>query len=68
MQHKPNPTGVQTPKPRASKAARRTALYRGGYLAAVTALAVALVIVVNLIAGQLPAHIREFDLTDNSLY
>lgn len=56
------------PGDRPSRAARRAALYRGGYLAAVTALAVALVIVINLIAGQLPSHIREFDLTDNSLY
>ena len=46
----------------------RRALPRGGYLAAITAMAVALVIVVNLIAGQLPSHLKEFDLTDNQLY
>ena len=46
----------------------RRALARGGYLAAITAAAVALVIVVNLIAGQLPSHLKEFDLTDNQLY
>ncbi|MBU5434633.1 GldG family protein [Pseudoflavonifractor sp. MSJ-37] len=44
------------------------ALRRGGYLAGVTAAAVAIVILVDLIVGQLPSHLREFDLTDNSLY
>ena len=46
----------------------KRALARGGYLAAITAAAVALVIVVNLVAGQLPSHLMEFDLTDNQLY
>ena len=44
------------------------ALRQGGYLAAVTAAVVALVLFVNLIVGQLPSHLTEFDLTDNSLY
>lgn len=41
---------------------------RGGYLAGMTVLAIVLAVLVNLIAGQLPSHVREFDLTDNSLY
>ena len=41
---------------------------RRGYLAAATVLAVALVAVLNLMAGQLPASIRELDLTDNGIY
>lgn len=44
------------------------ALRRGGYLAGVTAAAVAVVVLLNLIVGQLPSHLREFDMTDNSLY
>ena len=41
---------------------------RGGYLAGATALAVALVVALNLMVGQLPAAVTEKDLTDNSLY
>ena len=41
---------------------------RRGYLAAATVLAVALVAVLNLMAGQLPASVRELDLTDNGIY
>ena len=44
------------------------ALARGGYLAGITVAAVALVLVINLIAGQLPSHLKEFDLTDNRIY
>ena len=44
------------------------ALRQGGYLAAVTAAVVALVVLVNLVMGQLPSNVTEFDLTDNSLY
>lgn len=44
------------------------ALRQGGYLAAVTAAVVALVVLVNLVVGQLPSNVTEFDLTDNSLY
>ena len=43
-------------------------LRQGGYLAAVTAAVVALVVLVNLVMGQLPSNVTEFDLTDNSLY
>lgn len=56
--HKPNQPSAHT----------RRVWKRGGYLAGMTALAVVLVILINLIAGQLPSNIREFDLTDNSLY
>ena len=41
---------------------------RRGYLAAAAVLAVALVAVLNLMAGQLPASVRELDLTDNGIY
>ena len=41
---------------------------RGGYLAGATALAVALVVALNLMVGQLPSSVTEKDLTDNSLY
>lgn len=41
---------------------------RGGYLAGATALAVVLVVALNLMVGQLPASVTEKDLTDNSLY
>ena len=44
------------------------ALRQGGYLAAVTAAVVALVVLINLVVGQLPSNVTEFDLTDNSLY
>ena len=44
------------------------ALRQGGYLAAVTAAVIALVILINLAAGQLPSNWTEFDLTDNDLY
>ena len=43
------------------------ALRQGGYLAAVTAAVVALVVLINLVVGQLPSNVTEFDLTDNSL-
>ena len=46
----------------------RRSLRQGGYLAAVTAAVAALVLLVNLIVGQLPSNLTEFDLTDNSLY
>lgn len=41
---------------------------RGGYLAGATALAVVLVVALNLMVGQLPASVTEKNLTDNSLY
>ena len=44
------------------------ALRQGGYLAAVTAAVIALVVLINLVVGQLPSNVTEFDLTDNSLY
>ena len=43
-------------------------LRRGGYLAAVTAAVAALVVLINLVVGQLPSHWTELDLTDNGLY
>lgn len=46
----------------------KRSLGRGGYLAGVSLLALALVILFNLIVGQLPSNWLEFDLTDNGLY
>ena len=46
----------------------RRSLRQGGYLATVTAAVIALVVLVNLIVGQLPSNLTELDLTDNSLY
>lgn len=47
---------------------KKRSLGRGGYLAGVSLLALALVILFNLIVGQLPSNWLEFDLTDNGLY
>lgn len=46
---------------------KKRSLGRGGYLAGVSLLALALVILFNLIVGQLPSNWLEFDLTDNGL-
>lgn len=43
-------------------------LRQGGYLAATTAIVVAIVVFLNLIVGQLPTHLLEFDLSDKQLY
>ncbi len=51
-----------------NKTTGKKALRQGGYLAAVTGAVTALVVLINLIMGQLPSHLTEFDLTDNSLY
>lgn len=47
---------------------RLVSLRRGGYLAVVTAAAIAIVLFLNLIVGQLPTHLKELDLSDNQLY
>ena len=46
----------------------RASLRRGGHLALSTAIVVAIVVFLNLIVGQLPSGVREFDITDNSIY
>ena len=51
-----------------NRPARGAALRRGGYLAGVTVAAVVVVLLINMIVGQLPSHLRELDMTDNSLY
>lgn len=51
-----------------NRPARGAALRRGGYLAGVTVAAVVVVLLINMIVGQLPSHVREIDMTDNSLY
>ena len=45
------------------EAAGRHSSRRGALSAAITALAVAVVILVNLLAAQLPEHWTQFDLT-----
>lgn len=47
---------------------RLVSLRQGGYLAVVTAAAIAIVLFLNLIVGQLPTHLKELDLSDNQLY
>lgn len=51
-----------------NKAKISRSLRQGGYLAGVTAGVLAVVVLVNLMMGQLPSNWKEFDLTDNSLY
>ena len=51
-----------------NKAKFSRSLRQGGYLAGVTAGVLAVVVLVNLMMGQLPSNWKEFDLTDNSLY
>ena len=50
------------------EAAGRHSSRRGALSAAITALAVAVVILVNLLAAQLPEHWTQFDLTDSGIY
>ena len=49
-----------------NKAKFSRSLRQGGYLAGVTAGVLAVVVLVNLMMGQLPSNWKEFDLTDNS--
>ena len=49
-------------------AAGRHSSHRGAFSAGVTALAVAAVIVFNLLVGQLPEKWAQFDLTDSGIY
>lgn len=53
-------------KTESSKAPRRS--LRNGYLAGLSVLAVALAVAVNLVVGQLPSNVTEFDLSSNQLY
>ena len=41
---------------------------RGGMIAAVTAVVVAICVVVNMAVGQLPSNVLQKDISDNSLY
>ena len=47
---------------------RHPRLRQGGWLAATTAVVIAIVVMVNLIVGELPTHMKEFDLSGNQLY
>ena len=50
------------------EAAEKHTSRRGAFSAAVTALAVAVVLLINLLAAQLPEHWTQFDLTDSGIY
>ena len=41
---------------------------RGAYSLGLTAVAVAVVIVINLVAGRLPESVRNIDISDNQIY
>lgn len=41
---------------------------QGTYAAGITAAVVAIVVILNLIVGQLPTSVKEFDMTDKGLY
>lgn len=43
-------------------------LRQSGYLAVVTAVVLAIVVVLNLVVGQLPAGLKQFDLSDQKIY
>ena len=47
---------------------QNTASRNGSYSVGMTALVIAVVIVVNLIAGQLPESVRSIDISDNRIY
>lgn len=41
---------------------------QGAYSLGLTAVAVAVVIVINLVAGRLPESVRNIDISDNQIY
>ena len=52
----------------APRAPRGKAFRNGAYASLLTALAVAAVILVNLVVGALPAKYTQFDLSETGLY
>jgi len=46
----------------------KRSLRRGGYIAGASVLAIAIVVILNLIVGQLPSNYLEFDLSDKRVY
>ena len=46
----------------------KTSLKRGGYIIAVTIIAIALVILLNLLVGQIPSSYTEIDISDTRIY
>lgn len=50
------------------KAFQSAASKNGSYSVGITALVVGIIIVVNLIAGQIPESVRNIDISDNRLY
>ena len=47
---------------------QNTTFRNGSYSVGMTALVIAVVVVVNLIAGQLPESVRSIDISDNRIY
>ena len=46
----------------------RRGLKHGVYSAGITAVVIAIVVVINLVLGQLPSNLKEIDISDNQLY
>lgn len=55
-------------KPQTEKAENPLALRGGGYSLAVTAVVLAILIVVNIFASVLPSHLTQFDISSSKLY
>ena len=55
-------------KPQTEKAENPLALRGGGYSLAVTAVVLAILIVVNVFASVLPSHLTQFDISSSKLY
>lgn len=69
MKHTENETGTpRQPKNGGKKVFSTRQFRRGGYATLACALALVLVLAVNLVVGQLPASVRSVDLTDSGLY
>jgi ABC-2 type transport system permease protein len=58
----------QTEKTSLVKRLSKGSSRRGTYAAAVSAVVIAIVVFLNLIIGQLPSNVLEFDISDNNLY
>ena len=46
----------------------KKALRRGGYITGLSVLVIAIVVIVNMIVGQLPSNVLEFDISDTQIY
>lgn len=61
------PSG-QNRQPASASAAKARHFRRGAFSAGVTALAVAVVVIFNLLAAQLPDSVTQFDMTSSGIY